>query len=50
MKPKTWRITFEGVIEVEAETEDDAWDEFGMMSDQEVRENIGYTDIEEVEL
>ena len=49
MKPKTWRITFEGVIEVEAETEDDAWDEFGMMSDQEVRENIGYTDIEEVE-
>ena len=49
MKPKTWRITFEGVIEVEAETEDDAWDEFGLMSDQEVRENIGYTDIEEVE-
>ena len=46
---KTWRITFEGVIEVEAETEDDAWDEFGFMSDQEVRANIGYENIEEVD-
>lgn len=48
MKTKTWLIMFEGIIEIEAETEDDAYDEFGMMSDAEVRDAIGYVDAEDV--
>lgn len=46
---KRYRIEFNGVIEIEAEDEDEAWSTFGCMSDEEVRGDISYVDVEEVE-
>jgi len=43
----TYIIHFEGDIEVEVADEDEAFDEFGLMEDSEVRKNINYVEVNE---
>lgn len=44
-----YRIHFEGDFEIEAEDEDEAWMTYGFMTDREIRDNIGYSDVEEID-
>lgn len=41
---KEFKLHFEGDIIIRAEDEDEAFDEFGLMSDHDVRENINYVE------
>lgn len=44
---KEFIIHFEGDIAVRVEDEDEAFDEFGLMEDSEVRKNINYVEVNE---
>lgn len=42
----TYRFVYSGAIDIEAASEDEAWDIYNGMSDEEKIENIGYEELD----
>lgn len=41
-----YRFVYSGAIDIEAENEDEAWDAYNRLSDEEMIDNIGYEELD----